>query len=75
MEGNLTFAALMPLILSLSILLLSYNLLTIFYNYPVVTGCELVSLILVSLLMPKVVAPINGVITGAFGGILLTPFI
>jgi len=35
-----------------------------------VTSCELVSFILVSPPKPKVVAAIDGVITGAFGGIL-----
>jgi len=60
----------MPLILSLSTLLLSYSLLTIYYNCLTVTSCELVSFILVSLLIPKVVTTINGVITSAFSGIL-----
>jgi len=35
-----------------------------------VTSCESVSLILVSPLDPKVVAAVDSVITGAFGGIL-----
>jgi len=60
----------MPLILSLSALLLSYSQLTIFYNYLTITSCELVSLILVSPLIPKVVAAINSVITSTFSGIL-----
>ena len=34
------------------------------------TSCELVSAILVSLLVPEVVAAVDGVVTGAFGGIL-----
>jgi len=60
----------MPLILSLSALLLSCSLLTIFYNYLTITSCELVSLILVSLLVPKVVTTVNSVITSAFSSIL-----
>ena len=57
----------MPLIRSLSILLLSNNQLTISYNCPRVTICELVSAILVSP-NPKVVTTM--VITSAFGGML-----
>jgi len=60
----------MPLILSLSALLLSYSLLTISYNYLTITSYKLVSLILVSPLVPKVVTIINGVITSAFSSIL-----
>jgi len=60
----------MPLILSLSALLLSYSLLTISYNYLTVTSYKLVSLILVSLLVPKVVTTVNGVVTSTFSGIL-----
>ena len=69
-KGNLTFTTLMPLILSLSALLLSYSLLTISYNCLTITSYKLVSLILVFPLVPKVVATINGIITGAFSGIL-----
>ena len=60
----------MPLILSLSTLLLPYSWLTISYNYLTVTSCESVSLILVSPLVPKVVAAVDGVITSAFSGML-----
>jgi len=72
MEGNLTFATLIPFSLSLSILLLSFNLLTISYNRPTVTSYKLVSLMLVSLLVPKVVTAVNSVVTSTFGGIILT---
>ena len=60
----------MPLILPLSALLLSCSLLTISYNYLTVTSCELVSLILISPLVPKVVAAVNSIITSAFSSIL-----
>jgi len=60
----------MLLILSLSTLLLPYSWLTISYTCPTVTSCELVSLMLVSPLVPKVVAAVGVNITGAFGGIL-----
>jgi len=66
-NGNLTFTALIPLIRSLSILLLSNNRLTISYNCPRVTIYKLVSAILVSP-NPKVVAAV--VVTGAFSSIL-----
>jgi len=60
----------MPLILSLSALLLFYSQLTISYNCLTVTSYESVSLILVSPLVPKVVTAVNGVITSAFSSIL-----
>jgi len=60
----------MLLILSLSTLLLPYSWLTISYNCLTVTSYKLVSLILVSPLVPKVVAAIGVNITGAFSGIL-----
>jgi len=63
----------MPLSLSLSIILLSINQLTISYNYPLVTSSKLVSTILV--LLPKVIiASIVGVLTAAFGGMLFDFF-
>jgi len=60
----------MLLILSLSTLLLSYSLLIISYNYLTVTSYKLVSLILVSPLVPKVVTTVNSVITSTFSSIL-----
>jgi len=60
----------MPLILSLSALLLSCSLLTMSYNYLTVTSCESVSLILVSPLISKVVTAVDSVMIGAFSGIL-----
>jgi len=60
----------MLLIISLSVLLLSCDLLTIFYNYLIVTSYELVSLILVSPLVPKVITAINSIVISAFSGIL-----
>ena len=62
----------MPLILSSSILLLSYKWLTISYNCPYITTYKLVSAILVSPPNPKVVAFNISVIVAAFGGMLLT---
>ena len=62
----------MPLILSSSILLLSYKWLIISYSYPRITTYKLVLAILVSPLVPKVVATVDSVVTGAFSGILLT---
>jgi hypothetical protein len=41
---------------------------------PIVTSCKSVSLMLVSPLVPKVVATVNSVITGAFSGILFDFF-
>jgi hypothetical protein len=64
----------MPLSLSLSIILLSINRLTISYNYPLVTSYKLVSSILVSLPILKVVAAVNSVVTSAFGSILFDFF-
>jgi len=55
-------------------MLLSINRLTISYNYLTITSCESVSYILVLLPNPKVVAAVNSVITGAFGGILFNFF-
>ena len=69
-NGNLTFTALILLILCLSVILFSINWLTISYSCLTVIGCyKLVSAILV-LLDLKVVAAVNGVIVAAFGGIL-----
>ena len=62
----------MPLILSSSILLLSYKWSTISYNYPLVTTYKLVSAILISSLTLKVVAAVNSVVVEALSGILLT---
>jgi len=63
----------MPLSLSLSIILLSINRLTISYNYPLITSSKLVSTILV--LLPKVVtASIISVLTSTFSGILFNFF-
>jgi len=59
----------MLLILSLSALLLFYSLLITSYNYLTITSYELVSL----LVLPnnlKVVAAVNGIITSTFSGIL-----
>ena len=62
----------MPLILSSSILLLSYKWLIISYSCPYITAYKLVLAILVSPPNLKVVATVNGVVVGAFGSILLT---
>jgi len=63
----------MLLSLSLSIVLLSVNQLTISYNYPLVTSSKSVSAILV--LLPKVIiASVVGVLTAAFSGILFNFF-
>jgi len=64
----------MPLSLSLSIVLLSINRLTISYNYPLITSYKSVSSILVSLPNLKVIAAVNGVVTSAFSGILFNFF-
>jgi len=64
----------MPLSLSLSIVLLSINRLTISYNYPLVTSYKLVSSILVSPPNLKVVTAVNSVITSAFSSILFDFF-
>ena len=62
----------MPLILSSSILLLSYKQLTISYSCPYITAYKLVLVILISPLVLKVVAAVNSVVVTTFGGILLT---
>jgi hypothetical protein len=64
----------MLLSLSLSIILLSINQLTISCNYPLITSYKLVSSILVSPPNPKVVAAVNSPITGAFNSILFNFF-
>jgi hypothetical protein len=64
----------MLLSLFLSIVLLSINQSTISCNWPLITICELSSLILVSLPILKVVAAVNGVVTAALGGILFDFF-
>jgi len=64
----------MLLSLSLSIILLSINQLTISYNYPLITSYKLVSSILVSPPILEVVAPVNSVITTAFSSILFNFF-
>jgi len=64
----------MPLSLSLSIILLSVNRLTISYNYLLITSCESVSSILVLLPNPKVVTAVNSLATGAFSSILFNFF-
>ena len=65
---------LIPLILSSSILLLSYRRLTISYSCPYVTTYESISAMLVSPPNPKVIAAVNSVIVAAFGGILFDFF-
>ena len=62
----------MPLILSSSILLLSYKKLTISYNWPRVTTYKLVLAMLVFPPNLKVIAAVNSVVVSAFSGILLT---
>ena len=62
----------MPLILSSSILVLSYKQLTISYSYPRVIIYKSVLAILVSPPNLKVVAADISIIVAAFGGILLT---
>ena len=62
----------MLLILSLSILLLSYKQSTISYNYPRVTTYKLVLAMLVSPPNLKVIAAVNSVVVSAFSGMLLT---
>jgi len=70
-KGNLTFAAPIPLILFSNVILFSINWLTISYSCLTVIGCyKLVFAILVSLPDLKVVAAVNGVIAGAFSGML-----
>jgi len=64
----------MPLSLSLSIVLLSINRLTISYNCPLITSYKLVSSILVSPPILEVIAAVNGVVTTAFNSILFDFF-
>jgi hypothetical protein len=64
----------MLLSLSLSIILLSINQSTISYNCPLITIYKLVSVILVSLPNPKVIAAVNSVMTAAFSSILFNFF-
>ena len=64
----------MLLILSSSILVLSYKWLTISYSCPRVIIYKSVLAILVSPPNPKVVAAINSVVVDAFGGILFNFF-
>jgi len=66
-NSNLILAAPILLIPFLSILLLSINRLTISYNCPTITSCELVSFILVLLPKPKVVTAVNSVVTSTLG--------
>ena len=73
-KGNLTFTMPTPLILSLSILLLSINRSTISYNYLTVTSCELVSAMLVLLPNFNVVTAVISVVVSAFSGILFDFF-
>jgi len=64
----------MPLSLSLSIVLLSINQLTISYNWPLITNYKSLLLILVSLPILKVVTTINSVVAAAFSSILFNFF-
>jgi hypothetical protein len=64
----------MPLSLSLSIILLSINQLTISRNCPLVTSYKLVSFILVSPPILEVITAVNGVITTTFDSILFNFF-
>jgi len=73
-KGNFIFYIPMLLSLFLSIALLSINRLTISYNWPLVTTYKLLSLILVSLPILKVVTTVNSVVTTALGGILFNFF-
>ena len=68
----MTFAAPIPLIFSLSSLLLSINRSTISYNCPTVASYKLVSAILVSVPNFNIVAAVNSVVAGAFSGMLLS---
>src|ERR1700727_1053645 len=76
MDSNLIFTAPILLTLSLSNLLLSVIWLTISYSCPTITIYNFISAILVSPLSLdlKVVAAIDGVVTGAFSGILFDFF-
>ena len=64
----------MPLIFSLSNLLLSYKRLTIFYSYPLITTYKLVSAMLISPLVLDVVAANVSIIVGAFSSMLFDLF-
>jgi len=64
----------MPLSLSLSIILLSINRLTISYNRPLITSSKSVSAILVSPPILEVITAVNSVVTTTFGGILFNLF-
>ena len=64
----------MPLIFSLSNMLLSYRWSIISYSYPLITSYELALDIIVSPPNLKVVAAVDGVVTSAFGGILFDFF-
>src|ERR1700721_1402241 len=76
-DSNLIFTTPILLTLFLSNLLLSIIWLTISYSCPTVTIYNSIFTILVSLLNPnfKVVAAIEGVVTGAFSGILFNFYI
>jgi len=70
-NSNLIFTAPIPLILFSNVALFSISWSTISYSYPTVIGCyKSVSAILVSLPNLEVVAAVDGVVAGAFGGIL-----
>jgi hypothetical protein len=64
----------MLLSLSLSIVLLSINWLTISYNCPLITGSKSVSAILVSPPVLEVITAVNSIVTAAFSGILFDFF-
>jgi len=64
----------MLLSLSLSIILLSVNRLTISYNCPLITCYKLVSSILVLLPNPNIIAAVNSLATSAFSSILFDFF-
>jgi len=70
-DGNLTFAAPIPLTLSFNAALLAINWLITSCNYPTVIGCyKLVSAILVLLPNLEVVAAVDGVVVAVFGSML-----
>ena len=71
-DSNLTFTTPIPLIFSLSSLLLSINRSTISHNCLTVTIYKLVSAIVVSVLNLDVVTAVKGVVTDAFSGIAST---
>jgi len=64
----------MLLSLFLSIILLSINQSTIFYNWPLITTYKSLLLILVSPPILKVIAAVNSVVTAAFSSILFNFF-